>query len=251
MYRAWDVTQDSVIGRQSRTTFLQEYPDLLTEGKPSALQIEAGFRPCPPNPDRDSLTFDMGWKGQQIKVPVRPFLMLEAPVTVAQFQEFDAGYTDVERKSLVLYSPQGDCPAILINWYDAWCFSRWCGSRLPREYEWEYACRAGTTTDFWWGNTDDPSKRTFSCSTTTPASKSHANPWKLMEMAGNVWEWCDDWYHRDRRQTIDQGFLGASRVLRGGSFTYYFPDNIRCAYRSSNSPDDRNGNLGFRISRTK
>jgi hypothetical protein len=250
IYRAWGVLEQDSMGKKVLETFLAEYPQRRNHSQPLQ-QMERGFVQCPPSGAAEDCQFTFGrWAGA-IPVTVLPFLMQRAPVTVAQFSEFDSAYAQVEHSSLTKYSPKPDCPAIQINWYDAWCFARWCGGRLPREYEWEFACRAGTTSDFWWGDEDDPSKRTFNARTTTPASESHANRWGLMEMAGNVWGWCDDWYDDDLQTTIEQGFTGTSRVLRGGSFNYDYPDDLRCAYRSSSSPDYRLYVYGFRISRTK
>jgi serine/threonine-protein kinase len=250
IYRAWEVLEQDAAGKAVLDAFLAEYPQRRNRSQPLQ-QMERGFVQCPPSGAAEDCQFTFGIGAEAIPVTVVPFLMQRAPVTVAQFCEFDSAYAQVEERSLTNNSPKPDCPAIQINWYDAWCFARWCGGRLPREYEWEFACRAGTTSDFWWGDEDDPSKRTFRASMTTPASESHANRWGLMEMAGNVWEWCDDWYNRDLQKTIEQGFTGTSRVLRGGSFSDNYPGNLRSAIRYIISPVSRSSLVGFRFSRTK
>ncbi len=136
-----------------------------------------------------------------------------------------------------------------MTWYDAWCFARWCGARLPTEVEWEYACRAGTTTRYWWGDEIDASKCTMRAETTTLASASHVNPWGLMDMSGNVYEWCDTWHDEQIAPSSQPGFISSSRVLRGGSF-YVDPRFLRSAVRYWNSPGDRYDSIGFRVSRT-
>jgi formylglycine-generating enzyme required for sulfatase activity len=138
------------------------------------------------------------------------------------------------------------------------------GYRLPTEAEWEYACRAGTTTPFSTGNNITTSnanydgnypynnnyKGTYRERTTTVGSFA-PNPWGLYDMHGNVWEWCWDWYgnYSSGSQTDPRGAAsGANRVLRGGSWsntaTY-----VRSAIRSYYTPSNRNYFIGFRLVR--
>ena len=189
---------------------------------------------------------------KKCKMPVTPFELSNAPITKSQFWLYDPGHRDDPAfvDSLKRYSPQDDCPVIDVTWYDAWCFARWSGSRLPTEMEWEYACRAGTKTRYWWGNEIDASKCTTDTGHTTPAVKSHANPWGLMEMSGNVLEWCDTWYVEELARLLESDITGEFRVLRGGSF-FSNPLWLRSSNRYWNAPDFRYGNFGFRVSRTR
>lgn len=263
IHRAWEVMSGSADGSEVLQAFQSEYQDLLRAGNTTAGQIAGGFRPCPPDPARDELTFQMGSpetdkeahqnEKPQISMRVEPFEMSNAPVTKEQYWLYDPAHQHdpAFADDLQKYSPQDDCPVIHVTWYDAWCFARWCGSRLPTEVEWEYACRAGTTTRYWWGDKMDKSKCNIDGMHTTPASEQHANAWGLMEMSGNVYEWCDTWYASDITTSADSEYAGTSRVLRGGSINHDNPQYLRSAYRADWTPASRYLHLvGFRFSRT-
>jgi len=134
--------------------------------------------------------------------------------------------------------------------------------RLPSEAEWEYACRAGTTTPFSFGatiNTDQVNyngdypygtgRKGVYREETTPAGSFPANAWGLFDMHGNVWEWCQDWYGPCPESDIKdpQGpNSGESRVLRGGSWGGD-ATGCRAACRSRYAPRHRFGSIGFRV----
>ncbi|MGE5341985.1 MAG: formylglycine-generating enzyme family protein [Candidatus Omnitrophota bacterium] len=136
--------------------------------------------------------------------------------------------------------------------------------RLPSEAEWEYACRAGTTTPFSFGRNVTPEQVNYHGAypyadgkkgnyreETVDVKFLACNNWGLYEMHGNVWEWCSDWYgdYPIEQATNPKGpDSGADRVLRGGSW-FYFGQDLRSALRGRVDPDARDADIGFRLSR--
>jgi formylglycine-generating enzyme required for sulfatase activity len=138
--------------------------------------------------------------------------------------------------------------------------------RLPTEAEWEYACRAGTTTPFHFGETISPELANYNSSfvysnsptgespgqTTPVAQYEIANAWGLCDMHGNVFEWCQDHWHDNYKGAPKDGSAWMSkkqdtaRVWRGGSW-HYSPWNCRSAYRIRLNPGPRFNSLGFRV----
>jgi formylglycine-generating enzyme required for sulfatase activity len=132
--------------------------------------------------------------------------------------------------------------------------------RLPSEAEWEYCCRAGTTTA--WSFGDDVKElgryawfKDNSAKEDPPVGKKLANPWGLYDMHGYVWEWCLDAWHPDYQDAPVNGSPrdkadSKDRILRGGAYPDP-PDMLRSAYRHHAAPDTRSGAIGFRCVRDK
>ena len=137
-----------------------------------------------------------------------------------------------------------------------------CCARLPTEAEWEYACRAGTTTAYFWGNALNGDKANcngnYPCGTkttgqylykTTPVGHYGVNAWGFADMHGNVWEWCADSYgdYPSGNATDPTGpASGGNRVMRGGSWISY-ARGCRSASRDGRYPSLRNDDCGFRL----
>ncbi len=122
--------------------------------------------------------------------------------------------------------------------------------RLPTEGEWEYACRAGTTSEFHFGDSLTPDLAIYDRAETTEVGSFRANPWGLFDMHGNVWEWCEDWFEQySGGDQIDPRHLTEHsdeyRVLRGGGWCVE-PDVCRAAYRIWCEPAHRGDGCGFR-----
>ena len=121
---------------------------------------------------------------------------------------------------------------------------------LPTEAQWEYACRAGTTTAYHFGNTLTKEQANFSGNQTKDVASYPANAWGLYDMHGNVWEWCADRYgdYPSGAVTDPTGAVeGSDRVLRGGHWSYSARD-CRSAYRDNYVPSFRLNGMGLRVS---
>src|SRR5262249_51620815 len=132
-------------------------------------------------------------------------------------------------------------PVVLVSWEDARAYAVWlsdqtgCSYWLPAEAEWEYCCRAGTTTPFWWGSSITPAQANYGGRATVPVSQFAPNGWGLYQVHGNVFEWClDVWHDSYTRAPMDgSAWLkgnGSSRVVRGGSWKGD-PRTLRAAHR--------------------
>lgn len=123
-------------------------------------------------------------------------------------------------------------------------------TRLPTEAQWEYACRAGTTTVYSFGDEATSANANFSSKETTDVKSYPCNDWGLFDMHGNVYEWCNDWcrdYPNSSQVAVDPKGLpsGSDRVIRGGSWLGDVR-GIRSAYRDWTDPENRFNSLGFR-----
>ncbi|MCD6405497.1 MAG: formylglycine-generating enzyme family protein, partial [Planctomycetes bacterium] len=202
-------------------------------------------------------------------VLTKAFYLGKYEVTNGQYQAFlnSAGYdgsrdadSDYLRhhRDWNKYASTGDSyPIVCVSWKNAQAYCKWAGLRLPTEAEWEYACRAGSSTRFSFGDSDSQLDSYAwyngnSGSKTHPVGQKRPNGWDLYDMHGNVWECCADWKgdYPSGSVTDPQGPSSESaRVLRGGSWNIN-PQNCRSAYRSYYSPDYSGSVSGVRVART-
>jgi formylglycine-generating enzyme required for sulfatase activity len=189
------------------------------------------------------------------------------PVTHVQFQAFidapDGFRSDVWWQGLAKRQaepgeqawPVDNNPRENVSWYDAVAFSRWLSDKtglaisLPTEQQWQRAAQGDDGRVYPWGNVFDSNRCNtqesgINCTTPVDEYPTGASPFGVMDMAGNVWEWCLNEHYDNPENT---GLAGdAARVQRGGSWLF-FQNDARCDYRDGNSPDFRSYNVGFRV----
>ncbi|MFN0053103.1 MAG: formylglycine-generating enzyme family protein, partial [Planctomycetales bacterium] len=187
----------------------------------------------------------------------QPFVLGKYQVTNAQYARFLESADGNTRKPAYWDDRrfnQPEQPVVGVSWNEAMAFAKWAGGRLPTEAEWEYACRAGTTTEYSFGD-DEGGLSQYSWfdensgDQTQPVGSKKPNAWDLYDMHGNVWEWCLDWWGVYSADVVDDPRgpeKGQYRVNRGGS---WFADasDCRSAVRNGSRPNYRDYYLGFRV----
>ena len=191
---------------------------------------------------RHSVTISMGfWIGR-------------TPVTVAAYKRF-AKAEGVRMPRAPDFNPgwrRQDHPIVSVDWEKATAYCKWVGGRLPTEAEWEYAARSGKKgTKYPWGDRITQKDANFASNGTTPVRKYAPNGWGLYDVTGNAWEWTADWYgktyYRNSPGTDPPGTKsGNSRVIRGGSWDFIYPKNLRLSCRYGIEPAVSGPNIGFR-----
>jgi sulfatase modifying factor 1 len=191
----------------------------------------------------------------------KSFYMAATPVTNVQYEQFDRAHKALRGKDG--FSEKGDEAVLFVSWDEAVAFCEWLSKkegkpyRLPTEAEWEYACRAGTTTPYFMGDElpdeyasyapkkekRDGARKDLRVGQTPP------NAWSLRDMHGAVEEWCMDWYgpYGSKEQTDPVGPKeGDFRIARGGSHSTE-DQYLRSANRMGTLPKDKSQLIGFRV----
>jgi len=244
----------------------QEFQDKLKDGTlgPKMVVIPAGTFLMGSPPDEPG----RGKNERQHEVEINPFAIGKYEVTFDEYDRF-AEATGREKPADEGWG-RGRQPVINVSWYDAVAYAEWLSAqtdqqyRLPTEAEWEYAARAGTQTAYWWGNKiGNNNANCNSCASfreaslsrnarTVPVGSFPANPFKLHDTSGNVWEWTCSEYSKDYdgQELICMANPNSEvpRACRGGAWSYS-PRGVRVAYRSKVAPYNRDSTLGFRLAK--
>ena len=232
------------------------FRDALADGSsgPEMLVIPPG-RFLMGSPEEEGGRFDN--EDQHEVVIGRAFALGRYTVSFAEYDRFCAA-TGREAPSDWGWG-RGRSPVVSVSWTDALEYCAWLGAetgqdyRLPTEAEWEYACRAGTTTPFWWGAEMHPVLANFAGEhrRTLPVDTLQPNPWGLFHVHGNVWEWTDSDYteYYDGAEAAHSQGHGEHRAIRGGAWNNR-PRHCRAAYRNRERPEARLNCLGFRLARS-
>jgi formylglycine-generating enzyme required for sulfatase activity len=261
-----------IIGILSGTklTPFEESPELTTESSPPGLAGPADEQPI--QEDMVSISAGPFIRGTdaggfderpQRTLVLSAFAIDRYEVTNFQYQQFvDAtGHRKAgppSRYAKNMGKMRGvNQPVVYVSWEDAGSYCRWKGKRLPTEAEWEKAMR-GTDGRLWpWGNTEQANGANwarvqdgYDVTASVGSFKNDRSPYGVMDGAGNVMEWVQDWYsesyYKDLSDQNPQGpEYGVYRVLRGGGYTTAGGD-IRITSRSKMVPDFRDETIGFR-----
>ena len=245
-------------------------PSTLTTNLNSSTQLEMLWVE-PGNFTMGSPTIETGRGTNETEHNVtltKGFYLGKYEVTQAQYEAVMTGNTDSLSATPSEWPNNPNRPVEKVSWADAQIFLTRLNAQqsanipagwayvLPTESQWEYACRAGTSTVYSWGNDINATRANYNVSglsQTRDVGYYAANPWGFFDMNGNVWEWTADWYqaaYPTGNPVIDPtgpaSGSGSVRVMRGGAW-YGGGSYLRSAERLSSTPSSRYGDVGFRV----
>lgn len=279
-------TVDSEEGSEGGDVYSNPLQSLLVREPVVSRYVEIEREEVKPQPLSTDMVFIEGGifsrgsgDGQRDELPIHtitlPGFFLDIhPVTNEQFVrflEFVGGEQDehcnelirlkdsrIQRRSgrLIIEPGYAKHPVVGVTWYGASSYANWIGKRLPSEAEWEVAASGGKLgMRYPSGDEMDKSKANFFSSDTTPVMSYPSNVLGLYDMAGNIYEWCQDWYGYDFYESSalepDSPIgppQGVYRVLRGGCWKS-LKEDLRCAHRHRNNPGAINSTYGFRCAK--
>jgi len=188
------------------------------------------------------------------------FWIDQTEVTNAMFAEFLNAKGNQEEGGATWLDAEEEHPVVEVTWYGARAYCEWAGRRLPTEAEWEKAARGEDANDYPWGNAAPSCTlanyrvgRNYECMGKVSEVGSYpdgASPYGALDMAGNVWEWVEDWHSEDYySDPPSENPLGPSsgtyRVLHGGSWLW-LPSTVNTFKNARDYPWKTNSDLGFR-----
>jgi formylglycine-generating enzyme required for sulfatase activity/serine/threonine protein kinase len=257
--------KDAVAKRRRGTARIPSLPKAITNSIDMKLVLIPAGDFLMGSPDTDPAAAANEKPQHRVRI-TRPFYLGATEVTQGQYR----AVTDTNPSH---FKGSDDLPVERVSWDDAMAFCATLNKReegqlggaryrLPTEAEWEYACRAGTTTRFNSGDTPDNEAleecvwyRVNSDRKTHPVGKKRPNAWGLYDMHGNVWEWCGDWYNSNYYMNLSVINIDPSGPPEGtlrsrrGVFWTGVPWNCRAAFRVGASPRLRDPGGGFRVAR--
>ncbi len=246
--------------RESDEIYTRSIPDVITSEKSGyeLVRIPGGVFMMG-SPADEKGRWDRESPLHEVQVP--EFCMGRYPVTIEEYERYlaaNSNASDPPDWSDLRFNQPGQ-PVIGVSWEDAKRYAAWSGLHLPSEAQWEYACRAGSETRYYTGDSEADLDRAGwyeenSGDRLHPVGEKEPNACGLYDMHGNVWEWVEDDFHEDYSNAPSDGSAwvdnprGSDRVLRGGGW-YYPARNCRTANRVRNLPAFRNRCVGFRLAR--